>query len=50
MRQNAKVYVIQAADGRLKVGHSTNVARRARELGEVAILYETDVIVEAERV
>lgn len=50
MKTNAKVYVMRAADGRVKLGHSRNPERRAQELGCVELAYSTQTIVEAERV
>lgn len=51
MRTFAKVYVITADDGTVKVGNSTDPARRAREIGRGSkVAYETVVIEHAELV
>lgn len=45
MKTNAKVYVMQAPDGTIKLGHSRNPQRRRCQLGkEIALLHETDVL------
>lgn len=51
MKTNAKIYVMQADDGTLKLGHSKSPATRAKQLGRrVTIVHETDVIEHAEQI
>jgi len=51
MRQNAKIYIMRASDGTIKLGHSVCPERRAKELGvPVDIVHQTDVIELAEKV
>jgi hypothetical protein len=51
MRTNAKVYVMRAEDGSLKVGHSIAPSKRARDIGRhVQVVHETDVLEHAERI
>lgn len=51
MKTNAKIYVMQADDGTLKLGHSKSPATRAKQLGRrVAIVHETDVLEHAEQI
>ena len=50
MRTNAKVYVMRAVDGALKIGHSRDPMKRAKQLDrEVEIVHETEVLEHAER-
>lgn len=51
MKTNAKVYVMVDGEGRIKLGHSNNPARRSKQMVRpVTLVHETDVIEEAERV
>lgn len=51
MRTNAKVYVMRAENGTLKLGHSRCPERRAKQVGRgVAVVHETDVVEHAERI
>lgn len=51
MRTNAKIYVMRAEDGTLKLGHSVDPARRSKEVGRVVeIVHETDIIEHVERI
>jgi hypothetical protein len=50
MRTNAKVYVMAGSDGAIKLGVSTDPARRLKEVGADAILHETELLEHAERV
>lgn len=48
LKTNAKIYVLQGSDGLVKVGHSVNVERRAKQIGGVAIAHQTHVKEQAE--
>ncbi len=51
MKMNAHIYVMQADDGTLKLGHSRNPTERAKQIGRpVVIVHQTDVIEHAERI
>lgn len=51
MKTYAKIYVMQADDGTLKLGHSKSPATRAKQLGRhVTIVHETDVVEHAEQI
>lgn len=50
MRRHTRLYVVREASGVLKLGHSVNPSRRARELGDVDVIYQSDVIAESEKV
>lgn len=50
MRTNARIYVMRAPDGALKLGHSVNPERRAKQLGNPDLVHQTDVIEQAERI
>lgn len=51
MKTNAKIYVMRAADGSIKLGHSKNPAVRARYVGRhVELIHQTDVIEQVERI
>lgn len=51
MKTNAKIYVMRADDGTLKLGHSIDPARRSKNVGRsVEVVYETDVVEQAERI
>lgn len=51
LKTNAKIYVMQAEDGTLKLGHSVNPLVRSKRLGVVAsVVHETDVVVHAEKI
>lgn len=51
MRTNAKVYVLKAPDGTIKLGHAKNVERRKNEIGRhLDIVHQTDVLEQAERI
>lgn len=44
MNTNARIYVLRGEDGLVKVGHSVNVERRAKQIGGVAgIAHVTEV-------
>jgi hypothetical protein len=49
MKTNAKIYVLESADGLVKVGHSRRVDKRIKELGKVvSIAHLTEIKVQAE--
>lgn len=51
MKTNARLYVMKATDGRLKLGHSKAPFMRAKQIGKVvAVVHETDVYQHAERI
>lgn len=54
MKVNAHVYVLQAADGSLKVGHSCDVNRRSEELrkqhGDLRLVHVSPRLGNAERI
>ncbi len=52
MRQNAKVYVFEASDGTVKVGHSRAPERRVTQVSreKLRLAYVSELLVEAERV
>lgn len=51
MRTNARIYVMQAADGSLKVGHSRNPELRLQQIPEaVDVLHQSGLVVDAELV
>lgn len=50
MRRNARIYVMEAANGDLKVGVSNNPVRRRKEIGPVKIVHMTDVKAHAEQI
>lgn len=51
MRTNAKVYLMQAKDGTLKLGHSRCPEKRAREIWcQPELVFQTDVLKCAERI
>lgn len=51
MRTNAKVYVMRADDGTIKLGHSRNPHTRARHIGRpVLVVHETPVLEHAEKI
>jgi hypothetical protein len=51
MKTNAKIYVMQAEDGTIKLGHSVDPDRRATQLGRhVEVVHATDVIEHVERI
>ena len=51
MRKNARLYIMEADDGTLKLGHSVAPSRRAKELRRaVSIVHTTDVLEHAERI
>lgn len=49
MKTHAKIYVMRAKDGTLKLGHSKRPPSRAKELG-LDIVHQTDVLEHAERI
>lgn len=52
MRQNAQVYILQAEDGTIKVGHSVNPEKRMHQLGRsgLKVVHASGMIVDAEKV
>lgn len=51
MKTNAKIYVMLADDGTIKLGHSRNPHARAKKIGRrVEVIHVTDLIEQAERV
>lgn len=51
MRTNARIYVMRAEDGTLKLGHSIDPIKRARSVGKpVEVVHQTDVIEHVERI
>lgn len=51
MKTNARIYVMRAEDGSLKLGHSKNPEERAKWIGRpVEIVHQTDVIEQVERI
>lgn len=51
MKTNAKLYVMRAEDGSIKLGYSSDPARRAKQFGRpVEILHETDVIEHVDKI
>jgi hypothetical protein len=51
VRTNARIYIMQAEDGTIKLGHSNNPERRAKQIGRpVAIVHTTDVLEHVERI
>lgn len=51
MKTNARIYVMRAEDGSLKLGHSKNPEERAKWIGRaVEIVHQTDVIEHVERI
>lgn len=51
MKTNAKIYVMRAEDGTLKLGHSVDPERRAKQVGRaVEVVHETDVLEQVERI
>ena len=51
MRTNARIYVMRADDGTLKLGHSKDPERRRKEIRRaVEIVHITDVIQHVERI
>ena len=51
MRTNARIYVMQADDGTIKLGHSKDPERGRKELDvPVTIVHQTDVVEQAERI
>ena len=51
MRTNAKVYVVRAEDGTLKLGHSKDPINRAKDIRpKVEIVHQTDVLDQAEKI
>lgn len=51
MKMNARIYVMRAEDGTLKLGHSRNPTARAKQIGRpVEIVHQTDVIEHVEKI
>lgn len=51
MRMNARIYVMRAEDGTLKLGHSRNPAARAKNVGKpVEVIYQSEVFEHAEKI
>lgn len=51
MKTNARIYIMRAEDGSLKLGHSKNPEERAKWVGKpVEIVHQTDVIEQVERI
>lgn len=51
MKTNAYIYVMQAEDGTLKLGHSKDPAKRAKQVGRpVEVVHTTDLIEQVERI
>ena len=51
VRTNAKVYVVRAEDGTLKLGHSKDPINRAKDIRpKVEIVHQTDVLDQAEKI
>lgn len=51
MKTNARIYVMRAADGTIKLGHSKDPETRAKQVGRpVEIVHQTDVIEHVERI
>ncbi len=51
MRTNARIYVMRAEDGSLKLGHSKKPAARARQIGRpVEVVHQTDVLEHVEKI
>lgn len=51
MKTNAKVYVMVDNDGRIKLGHSIDPAKRSKQMVRpVTLVHETDIVEEAERI
>lgn len=50
MKMNARIYVMQAQDGMIKLGHSRNPVERAKQVGRaVDVVHQTDVIEQVEQ-
>ena len=51
MKTNAKIYVMRAADGTIKLGHSRNPLERAKQVGRpVEVVHMTDVLEQVEKI
>lgn len=51
MKTNAKIYVMKAHDGTIKLGHSVDPIRRSRQIGKmVSVVHQTDIIEHVEKI
>jgi hypothetical protein len=48
MKTNARIYVMDAGDGTVKVGHSRDPDGRAKQIGGVTVIHSTPLVEQAE--